>query len=790
MKISVHWLRKFVDIPESTKELADLLTMLGFEAEIPESNWDNKNIVSARVLECIPHPNADKLKLCQLDDGKGEKQVVCGAPNVSAGQKVAFARLGTKFLDGFKIKKVKIRGTDSEGMICSEKELGISDEHEGIMILDTNVNPGLQLSKCISPFLQALELDITPNRPDSMSHLGIAREIAAKCDRKLKSISFNETKSKSDYTINITLKNKKGCPRYIAGIMNNIKMGKSPPWMADSLNSAGMRPINLLVDISNYVLLEMGHPTHIFDLKYFPDNNVTVRNANPGEKITVLDGQECKLINDHLLITNGKDPVALAGIMGGEKSAVSYKTQSILVESAYFDPITIRKGAKYIGMSTESSKRFERGADPNGCVTAFWRIVELVKELCGGELVSDMTDAYPKKIVQPEIQLDSRRVYQLSGIEIPNEFTKTTLSKLGVKIKSNGKDKWKCLPPSFRPDLTREIDLIEEIIRIYGYENVFSGTSFSGLLNVDVQDPYHDIHNIQIFLKGLGYNQCYSNSLQSKTISRCNGKSVKIMNPQSEKMTHLRTSLIPGLIVALNHNVKNDRKDVQLFEMGSVHIVNGNTRTENMMVSGILYGLAYPKTIHDNGKIKNHSIFTIKGHIETLMKSIFQNNIKINPANDGLFTLGFSIRHKNIIFGKFGKISNRFINNKMNSNIQEVYGFELMLDHLLKNMKKIKLYTPVSKYPKIERELNFILPNTLNSGEILTLIKNSGKGLIKRINPVNLYRHDSLGNDKKSIVFKIIFQSESKTLEDREVNLIIDHIITKVTSKFNAELRA
>ena len=220
MKFSIHWLRKFVDIPESTKELADLLTMLGFEAEIPESNWDNKNIVSARVLECIPHPNADKLKLCQLDDGKGEKQVVCGAPNVSAGQIVAFARLGTKFLDGFKIKKVKIRGTDSEGMICSEKELGISDEHEGIMILDTNVNPGLQLSKCISPFLQALELDITPNRPDSMSHLGIAREIAAKCDRKLKSISFNETKSKSDYTINITLKNKKGCPRYIAGIMN------------------------------------------------------------------------------------------------------------------------------------------------------------------------------------------------------------------------------------------------------------------------------------------------------------------------------------------------------------------------------------------------------------------------------------------------------------------------------------------------------------------------------------------------------------------------------------------
>jgi phenylalanyl-tRNA synthetase beta chain len=370
MKVSVHWLRNFVDIPESTAELADLLTMLGFEAEIPESNWGNINIVSAKVIECIPHPNADKLKLCQVDDGDGEKQVVCGAPNVSAGQNVAFARLGTKFPNGFKIKKVKIRGSVSVGMICSEKELDISDKHEGIMVLDTHIDPGLQLSKCISPFLEILEVDITPNRPDAMSHLGIAREIATKCDRTLTTISFNETKPKSDVTIDITLKNKKGCPRYIAGIMNNIKMGTSPSWISDSLNSVGMRPINILVDISNYVLLEMGHPTHIFDLKYFPDNNVTVRNANAGEKITTLDGQKYKLIKDHLLITNEKDPVALAGIMGGEKSAVSDKTQSVLIESAYFDPVTIRKGAKYLGLTTESSKRFERGADPNGCVTA------------------------------------------------------------------------------------------------------------------------------------------------------------------------------------------------------------------------------------------------------------------------------------------------------------------------------------------------------------------------------------------------------------------------------------
>ena len=790
MKFSVHWIRKFVDIPESTAKLADLLTMLGFETEIPESIWKNKNIVTAQITHCIPHPNADKLKLCHVHDGTEEKQVVCGAPNVSAGLNVAFAQVGTEFPNGIKIKKVKIRGSESEGMICSEKELGISDEHEGIMTLDSNIDPGLQLSKSISPFLETLEVDITPNRPDAMSHFGIAREIATKCNRTLKNISFNTTKAKSDFTIDIKLKNNNCCPRYITGIMNNIKMRSSPSWIVESLNSAGMRPINILVDISNYVLLEMGHPTHIFDLKYFPNNSITVRKAIFGEKITTLDGQKCELNKDHLLITNGKDPVALAGIMGGEKSAVSDQTQSVLIESAYFDPVTIRKGAKYLEMITESSKRFERGADPNGCVTAFWIIVDLVKDLCGGELVSNMTDTYPKKISQPQIQLRLQRVNQLSGIQIPNKFIQNTFDKLGVEIISRGREIWECIPPSFRPDLTREIDLIEEIIRIYGYDNISSDTTFSGLLNVNIQDPQGEIKNIQNIFKGLGYNQCYSNSLQSETISRTSGKSVIIMNPQSDKMTHLRTSLIPGLIDTLNYNINNDRNNIQFFEMGNVHIIKGKSREEYMLISGILYGLDSPESIHKQKNTNIHSIFTLKGHIEALMWKITHRNIKIISENDCLFTPGFSISLKKTKIGKFGKISKGYIKNKMNSNLKDVYGFELMTNHLLKYMKVVTPYIHISKYPKIEREINFILSNSIDSGEIVTYIKKSGKGLLKWINPVNLYRHDSLGNDKKSIVFKITFQSETKTLEDKEINSIIDEIITNVTSKFKAELRA
>jgi len=429
MILSINWLKQYVEIQESPQELADMLTMLGFEAEIAVDLSNLKNIITARVESVEKHPNADKLSLCQVNDGIESVSVVCGAPNVEAGQKVVFAKVGAVLPGDFEIKKVKIRGEVSFGMICAEDELGISENHEGIMVLSDNTEIGLPISEVLNEKYAALELDITPNRPDALSHYGIAREIALKNNRKLKFPEVNIIKSvgtKEQVTVNIS--DPDGCPRYIAGVVDNIKIRPGPTWMKELLESAGQRSINNVVDISNFVLLEMGHPTHIFDYAQIPTNTIGVRRATKGEKFVTLDEEKHILDTHHLLITDGKTPIALAGIMGGIGSAVYDDTKKVLIESAYFDPITIRKGSKSLGMLTESSRRFERGADPDGTIIAFWRIVSLLKEYANGELYSEMIDSYPKKITSPKIRLRKSEVDIVAGCDISDKFICQALS--------------------------------------------------------------------------------------------------------------------------------------------------------------------------------------------------------------------------------------------------------------------------------------------------------------------------------------------------------------------------
>ncbi|MEE9572250.1 MAG: phenylalanine--tRNA ligase subunit beta, partial [Candidatus Neomarinimicrobiota bacterium] len=450
MRLSINWLRQYVDIKESLQELADMLTMLGFEAEIATDLSNLKNTVSAKVESVKKHPNADKLSLCQVNDGKETVSVVCGAPNVEAGQKVVFAKVGAVLHGDIEIKKTKIRGETSFGMICSEDELGISEEHEGIMILPEDTKIGISINDVLNEKYAALELDISLNRPDALSHFGIAREVALKTNRKLK---FSEVKkinpvgTKEKITVNIS--DPDGCPRYIAGVVDNIEIGPSPTWMKDLLESAGQRSINNVVDISNFVLLEMGHPTHIFDIAQIPTNTVGIRRATKGEKFITLDEEEHILDAYHLLITDGQNPIALAGIMGGLGSAVSEHTKKVLIESAYFDPVTIRKGSKSLGMLTESSRRFERGADPNGTITAFWRIVSLLKEYANGELVSDMIDTYPRKIKIAKIRFRKNELDNVAGCDIPNNFIGKVLTGLNIYCKIINDEIWECKPPSF-----------------------------------------------------------------------------------------------------------------------------------------------------------------------------------------------------------------------------------------------------------------------------------------------------------------------------------------------------
>lgn len=374
MIVSIEWLKQFVAIEESPEELADLLSKTGLEAEVVGVPHELPGIVVGHVESAIKHPDADKLKLCTVNDGKTVHQVVCGAPNVDAGQNIAFASIGSVLPGNFKIKKAKIRGVESSGMICSEKELQITDEHEGIMVLPDNLNPGDDFMSAYGYKYLSLELDITPNRPDAFSHQGVARDIAAVTNREFKHLSIDSVVSKGKETLSISMEND-DCSRYIGGIVKNVKVGPSPEWLVEILKAAGQRSINNLVDISNYVLLEMGHPTHIFDYDKLDQKEILVRRAKKGETLTTLDEAKHKLNETHLLITDGKIPIALAGIMGGLNTAVSEETKTVLIESAYFDPVTIRKSAKSLQMSTDASKRFERGADPEGTIGGFCRVV-------------------------------------------------------------------------------------------------------------------------------------------------------------------------------------------------------------------------------------------------------------------------------------------------------------------------------------------------------------------------------------------------------------------------------
>ncbi len=794
MRLSINWLRQYVDIKESLQELADTLTMLGFEAEITTDLSNLSNIVTAKVESVEKHPNADKLSLCQVNDGKETVSVVCGAPNVEAGQKVVFAKVGAILPGDFEIKKAKIRGEVSFGMICAEDELGISENHEGIMVLADNTKIGLPIGNVLNEKYAALELDITPNRPDALSHYGIAREIALKTNRKLK---FPEVKkinpvgTKEQITVNIS--DPDGCPRYIAGVVDNIQIGPSPTWMKELLESAGQRSINNVVDISNFVLLEMGHPTHMFDIAQIPTNTIGVRRATKGEKFVTLDEEEHTLSSYHLLITDGEKPIALAGIMGGLGSAVYDDTKKILIESAYFDPITIRKGSKSLGMLTESSRRFERGADPDGAVIAFWRIVSLLQEYANGELVSEMVDTYPKKIKSPKIRLRKTELDIVAGCEISDKFIESALAGLNIEWKNITSGIWDCVPPSFRPDIEQEVDLIEEIIRVYGYNNVPVSTRYGSLFNYSNPDPQANISTVIHSFAGMGFNQCYNNSLLSKEDAKLSGENpVKTINPLSENLSDLRTSLLPGLLKNIDFNIKNGNKNLQLFEIGQVHLQKGKSYKdiiEKSQLSGVVYGLSRKASIHaeEGGQ---QSFFSLKGYLDNFFKAILNTAAEYTESTHTEYEKCFTISVNNKNIGFTGIVKSGLLKRLQLDIDNDVFGFQIDTDSLLELLDKPVLYKHISKYPTVERDLNFVIAESIKAGAIVDKILSMGISQLKSITPTNIFRHESIGENNKSIVYNLIFQDDTKTLEDKDVNSIIDEIISIIKVNYNAKLRA
>ena len=794
MRISIDWLKQFVSIKENPADLAEMLSMLGLEAEPVHDFSSLSGVVIGKVATAKKHPNADRLKLCTVNDGTATVNVVCGAPNVAAGQTVAFAQVGAELPGEFIISKVKIRGEESRGMICSERELGISDEHEGIMVLPDKLKAGTAINAYLEDVYDALDLDITPNRPDGFSHYGVAREIALKTGRKLKELSIKKvTKKAHDIhdIASVKIADKDDCPRYMGAVLENVSVGPTPDWMVARLKAAGQRSINNIVDISNYVLLEMGHPTHIFDYDKIPSNTIGIRRVKNDRQITTLDEEKRKLSQQQLLITDGKKPIALAGIMGGLNSAVTENTTTVFVESAYFDPVTIRKGSKGLGLLTDASRRFERGADIQATETALWQVINLIMELANGTMVPGIIDEYPGAVKVPRITMRRSELDLYAGCDISDQKVTGILNGLGV-TNNKKKDHWVCTPPTYRPDLEREVDLLEEIIRVYGYDNIPAATHFSSSFSLADLDPEENLDQLRQLLSGFGYHECQSNSLQSAGWAKARGiKPVPVMNPLSETMSHMRTDLLPGLLETIDFNIKNGSPDIYLFEIGNVFQQKKpgfKGIKETPIMGAVLHGYSASLTVHEQAKPV--SLFTAMGHINSLFAALGASAPDFEPADSRGFANAFNIIQGKQCFGLLGTVDRKFVTDLDLEIDDPVYSFHIDLGSFTELLDQQRKFAPINPYPIVERDVDFVLSEEVETGAVSALISGKNFPNLTAVFPLDIFRHKSLGSRAKSVTFHFKFQNPNKTLEDKDVTSVIDKIKRLVSSEFNAKLRS
>ena len=790
MKVSLSWLKRFVDFEYSSSELADKLTMRGFESEVVADFSALEHIVVGEVKSAKKHPDADKLKICTVTDGSETYNVVCGALNVDKDQKIVFAKVGAVLPGNFKIRKAKIRGVESFGMICSEKELGISEEHDGIMVLDSSCKVGAKIDTVLGETYDAIDVEVTPDKSFALSHRGIAREIAAMSGSKLKNpIEALKATSKSNDVVKVILDKKGGCTRYIAGTMKNLTDGPSPKWLADYLKSAGQKSINNLVDISNFILLEIGHPTHIFDLNKLSKPMIEVKWAKKGEKFDGLDEESYKLDTDHLIITDSVNTIALAGIIGGKDSAVSDTTTEILIESAYFDPIVIRKGSKKLNLLSEASRRFERGADPEAVLEAFYMIVGLMSEVAGGTLESLITGESTIDSTLHKVSLSEDKLLKYTGQDINHKSVSSILNGLHIRNKKS-KTGWDCVIPSFRHDVKHDTDLIEEVLRCYGYENIKSSYSFSSQMQY-ANDAEQPLFELKQHLSSLGFNQSYNNSLQDIEEVKAFGiNPVSVMNPSSERMNTLRTTLHHGLFENLDFNFKNGSANTLIYEHGTVFEKKGNSledidQTSNF--SCLVHGNFYEQNVHFSAVENN--FFLLKGIAVNIFETLTRAKVKFVEDKHSYCDVFYRIvdGKKNTV-GSIGVVTDSFLNKLDIAYKTDVCVMDINTSFFVEHFNHSIKVKDVVLYPVVNRDLNFKLDSGTNLGEVCSAMKSINQSILQDVSPVDIYQSKEEGN-KKNILFKLSFQSVKKTLEDNEVNAVIAEIINVVTKKFNAKLR-
>lgn len=802
MKISYNWLKEYLDIEIGPEEVAEKLTLTGLEVEgLEKIGGELPGVVVGKVLTCVNHPNADRLKLCEVDIGEKTVQIVCGAPNVAAEQTVPVATVGTTLpLKNEKgeylvLRKAKIRGEVSEGMICAEDELGLSDNHEGIMVLNEKLKPGTSFSKALDLETDyVFEIGLTPNRPDASSHIGVARDLAAVTGKKLKKPVVHPPSGKKDMSkwIEIEIKDPDKCPRYTGRLIRNVKVAESPGWLKKRLTAIGVRPVNNVVDATNFVLHEMGQPLHSFDYDRIESKKIIVQSFDKTIRFDTLDHVNRKVPAGSLFICDADKPVAIAGIMGGLNSEIDSNTQNVFLESAYFEPTGIRSTSKQLALQTDASYRFERGIDPAMSSDAAERCTRLISELTGGEIVEGELDIYPKKIKEREIPFRLSYMNRLLGTEFNFKLTSGILKKLEIEIINREGDQLLCRVPTFRPDIEREVDLVEEVARIYDYNRIPAPEFVRYITPAPI--PGHElfIDTVKDIVKRLNYREIHTNSLLPEEAAEklgFSGKLIRALNPISADQSVMRPSLLYGLMRSAAYNFNRSADGIRFFEIGHVfRAENPGTWIEGIREElDLIIGVSgYKLREHWQGDKETYTFFDVKGTINALLDTLrLDHHIKVKYQNKQ--QLGYYIGKEKIgMLSRVGDDLKKYFDME-----QDVFAAQFSLSLLEKHIvsDEERRYTEIPKYPSIEYDIALIVDESILAGELNDAIKKTAGSILKTLEIFDVYEGKSVGDGKKSIAFRLTFLDNTKTLTISAIEPIIKNILQVLENKFSARLR-
>ncbi len=806
MKISYNWLKQFIKIDLKSEETAAILTDLGLEVEVVEKYQSVKGglegIVVGHVLTCEKHPDADRLSITTVDLGDGiPVQIVCGASNVAKGLKVPVATIGTKLFDKegveFEIKKGKIRGQESHGMICAEDELGLGTSHDGIMILDEKLKPGTPAAKVFNVENDEIfEIGLTPNRADAMSHYGVARDLRAHMLQKNSNIELITPSvstfriDKRTFKIDVDVKDSKLAPRYCGVTISGISVKESPAWLQNRLKAIGLTPKNNIVDVTNYILHDLGQPLHAFDASKI-NGKITVKTVAAETKFRTLDDVERTLSEEDLMICDENGPLCLAGVFGGKNSAVTDTTNSIFLESAYFNPISVRKSAKRHNLNTDASFRFERGIDPNITEFALKRAALLIKEVAGGEITSDILDIYPKKIEDFPVFLHFDKTAKLIGQELPKETIKKILASLDIKVNSVSDAGLGLIIPSYRVDVQREVDVVEEILRVYGYNNINFTKKLNATISNSARTEDYKVQNIVANqLNSLGFHEMMANSLTTADYVKLSNElkeeqNVMMLNPLSTDLAAMRQSMLFSGLEAVSYNINRRNGDLKLFEFGKTYhkilsgydepkhlslFVSGNRTAENWTTPG-----------------KPSDFFFFKGNVNSILSRLGLCKLQNKPVTSDVFAEGIAIASGNDVLVEFGTVKKSIL--KHFDIKQDVLFADFNWNLILKLINNKIKFTDIPKYPEVRRDLALLVDKNVAFDSIYNIARQTEKSLLKGVNLFDVYEGNNLPEGKKSYAVSFMLQDTTKTLTDEQIDKIMNKLQKNLETEVGASLR-